>query len=422
MLRCPWHGWDFDPITGKPPGGYDDGIETYPVEQRDDGVYVGLEAPPPHERTVTDVMAETMVNWGSRTSSGWSATRTSGSPTRSGALRGGEMEYIGIRHEGAAAFAASAFGKLTGRPRGVPDDRRPRRDQPAHRVLGREGRSRAAARAHGAGEPAGLRARRVPGAAAQGRVQRGRVEFSHLCLPGSDHAELMSLAIKNAMVQPRAGRVAHHLPRRCADRSAAEDAQPVARGALARPRSRRRRDARRSVELLRKEREAAVIIVGHGARFEMDAVIELAENSTRPVLTTFKAKGLIGDFGARSHPLGCGVLGRSGTPIASWFMNECDLLLVFGALQQPHRHHAEEADDPGRLRHAQLGKFHAVDVPLWGELGVTARLLDRRVGPRRSIHGPRSPKRWAIWREEKRAAYATTAAKGVGSIAVFRVR
>ena len=26
LLRCPWHGWDFDPLTGKPPGGYDDGV------------------------------------------------------------------------------------------------------------------------------------------------------------------------------------------------------------------------------------------------------------------------------------------------------------------------------------------------------------------------------------------------------------
>lgn len=37
-----------------------------------------------------------------------------------------------------------------------------------------------------------------------------------------------------------------------------------------------------------------------------------------PVVTTFKAKGQIAD----SHPLSAGVLGRSGTPIASWFMNE----------------------------------------------------------------------------------------------------
>ena len=35
-LRCPWHGWDFDPTTGKPPGGYDDGVTTYPVETRED--------------------------------------------------------------------------------------------------------------------------------------------------------------------------------------------------------------------------------------------------------------------------------------------------------------------------------------------------------------------------------------------------
>jgi hypothetical protein len=39
------------------------------------------------------------------------------------------------------------------------------------------------------------------------------------------------------------------------------------------------------------------------------------------VLTTFKAKGLVLD----THPLGAGVLGRSGTPVASWLMNESDL-------------------------------------------------------------------------------------------------
>ena len=39
-LRCPWHGWDFHPLTGKPPGGFDDGVETFPVEVREDGVYV----------------------------------------------------------------------------------------------------------------------------------------------------------------------------------------------------------------------------------------------------------------------------------------------------------------------------------------------------------------------------------------------
>jgi nitrite reductase/ring-hydroxylating ferredoxin subunit len=64
-LRCPWHGWDFDPLTGKPPGGHEDaGQDLFPVEARADGIYVGLAREPDHVRTVTDVMAETMVNWG----------------------------------------------------------------------------------------------------------------------------------------------------------------------------------------------------------------------------------------------------------------------------------------------------------------------------------------------------------------------
>ena len=41
-----------------------------------------------------------------------------------------------------------------------------------------------------------------------------------------------------------------------------------------------------------------VIIVGHGARFEMEAVVALAETLKAPVLTTFKGKGLIAD----DHP------------------------------------------------------------------------------------------------------------------------
>ena len=52
LLRCPWHGWDYDPISGKAPG-FDDGVEAFPLEVRDDGVWVvshpspGASAPSP---------------------------------------------------------------------------------------------------------------------------------------------------------------------------------------------------------------------------------------------------------------------------------------------------------------------------------------------------------------------------------------
>lgn len=30
-FRCPWHGWDFDPLTGETPGPHDDCVRTFPV-------------------------------------------------------------------------------------------------------------------------------------------------------------------------------------------------------------------------------------------------------------------------------------------------------------------------------------------------------------------------------------------------------
>ena len=58
----------------------------FPVEARDDGIYVGLaNRSLSASATVTDVMAETMVNWGlSNGSSAWSAIQIWGLPTRCG--------------------------------------------------------------------------------------------------------------------------------------------------------------------------------------------------------------------------------------------------------------------------------------------------------------------------------------------------
>src|SRR5690349_22608885 len=51
-LRCPWHGYDYDPISGRPPEGFTDGPLAYPVQERPDGVYVRLPDPAPAVRTV----------------------------------------------------------------------------------------------------------------------------------------------------------------------------------------------------------------------------------------------------------------------------------------------------------------------------------------------------------------------------------
>ena len=116
LLRCPWHGYDYDPITGTPPPGFSDAPKRHEVEVRDDGVYVALPPEMDRARTVSDLMVETMIAWGVTHVFGMVGHSNLGfADAMRVAETRGDLQFIGIRHEGAAAFAASAYGKLTGR-------------------------------------------------------------------------------------------------------------------------------------------------------------------------------------------------------------------------------------------------------------------------------------------------------------------
>ena len=148
-------------------------------------------------RTVSDVMVETMVAWGVTHVFGMVGHSNLGFAD---AMRrqeeAGNLTFIGIRHEGAAAFAASAYGKLTGRPAACFGIAGPGLDQPAHRALRRQGRPRAGARDLRPGAVEGARPRRVPGRRPHRRVRATWPTYSKTVLPDSDHGELMSLALQ----------------------------------------------------------------------------------------------------------------------------------------------------------------------------------------------------------------------------------
>ena len=104
ILRCPWHGWDYHPCTGKAPG-FDDGVEPFKVKEENGKVYVGLMEEEPHQTTISDVMMETMVNWGVDTVFGMVGHSNLGVADAMRRLEEkGKLQYIGIRHEGAAAL------------------------------------------------------------------------------------------------------------------------------------------------------------------------------------------------------------------------------------------------------------------------------------------------------------------------------
>ena len=172
-----------------------------------------------------------------------------------------------------------------------------------------------------------------------------------------------------------------------------------------------------AIDLIKKSKRP-VIIMGHGAKFSKKEIIRFAEHLKAPVVTTFKGKGLIPD----SHPMGCGVLGRSGTPIASWFMNESDLLIVFGASFSNHtgitpKKPIIQVDfDP-----LALSKFHQVEVAVWGEISRTLEIFNEhlKTGLQCIDHTNEIEERWAIWKAEKNKRLKETSDDGLSSVVVF---
>ncbi|MEL7262468.1 MAG: thiamine pyrophosphate-binding protein [Pseudomonadota bacterium] len=415
-IRCPWHGWDFDPLTGKPPGGHEDsGQDTYPVKIEGDEIFVGLAPEPPHERTVSDQMAESMVNWGVKHVFGMVGHSNLG---LADAIRlrveAGQMKYVGIRHEGAAAFAASAYGKLTGHPAGcltiagpgatnlltglwdAKVDRAP--------VLALTGQVQTQVFGPGAFQDIDL-------ASAFAAVSR----FSQTVLSTSKHAELVSLAMKNALVERDVSHLIFpdDMQTNPSDAPASKPDGRMGR-AVVKPSD---EDVADALTLLNGAKRP-ILVIGHGAWDHMDAITSLAETLGAPVLTTFKGKGLLPD----DHPNAAGVLGRSGTPIASWFMNEADLILTLGTSFSNHT-----GIEPSKpiiqvdFERMQLGKFHPVDLPIWSEIGAFCDAI----AP--GLHRPGDAAdqiteladRWDIWRAEKRARMEEETAKGIHAFAIF---
>lgn len=416
LLRCPWHGWDYHPCSGKAPG-YDDGVEAYEVEVRDGGVYVGVAVEAPRVRTVSDVMAETFIAWGVDTVFGMVGHSNLG---LADALReresAGELRYVAVRHEGAASFACSGYAKLTGRPAaclgiagpgstnlltGLWDakvDRAP--------VLALCGQVQTQVLGPGAFQEIDLE-----------DAFKAVATWGATVLPDSRPAELASLALKHAITERGVSQLI--FPDDVQGLPAAEGMQ--AAGPEGRvPRFRVAPDAEELERAIRHLRAAKrpVIIVGHGARFDMAAITELAERLRAPVLTTFKAKGQVSD----AHPLGCGVLGRSGTPVASWFMNEADLLLVLGASFSNHTGITSKLPtiqvdyDP-----MALGRFHAIDVPLWAEISLACGAMLEALpdGTGAEDRTAEIAERWSIWRAEKERRRADHNDRGLNSALVF---
>jgi thiamine pyrophosphate-dependent acetolactate synthase large subunit-like protein/nitrite reductase/ring-hydroxylating ferredoxin subunit len=406
---CPWHAYEYDPMTGTPPPGFRDAATSYQVRESTDG---GLEIElPEHSPRVSlmDQLVDVLCDWGLEAVFGMVGHSNLGlADALRRATEDGRLTYVGIRHEGAAAFAASGYAKLTGEPAACFSIAGPG----ATNLM------------------TGLwdaKVDRVPILALTGQVQtqvlgpgafqelpldqafQSVAEWSQTVLSPANATELAALAMKHAIVNRD---VAHLIfPDEVQELDGADDAPErpragrIAAATIAPPED----ELARAVELLRAASKPAIVI-GNGARHHRDDIIAIAEHLDAPMITTFKAKGTVPD----DHPLACGTLGRSGIPVASMTVAKADCLLVLGASFSNHTSIPTWVPtiqvDFDRM---MLGKFHPVEVPLWGEIGRTLALLRRDLPPvDRPAERAAVAARWKRWRTEKSARTSLTDHRG----------
>jgi len=408
FVICPWHAYEYDPVTGQPPPGFRDAATPYAVREVDG--HLEIEVPVEIARTsLMDQLVDVLTDWGLDAVFGMVGHSNLGlADALRKASEDGRLTYVGIRHEGAAAFAASGFAKLTGRPAACFSIAGPG----ATNLM------------------TGLwdaKVDRVPIVALTGQVQTQVVgpgafqelpldaafsavaEWSQTVLSPDNATELAALAMKHAVVQHD---VAHlifpdqvqELPG-VADPPRRPMAGRVAEGGIAPPEA----ELDRAVQLLA-QAERPAIVVGNGARPFRAEVLALAEHLDAPIISTFKAKGAVPD----THPLGCGTLGRSGIPVASQTVAKADCLLVLGASFSNHTSIPVWVPtiqvDADRMA---LGKFHPVEVPLWGDIGRTLGLLASALpAVERPALRAEVAERWARWRAEKKRRTTLTDEQG----------
>ncbi|MEE8341645.1 MAG: thiamine pyrophosphate-binding protein, partial [Candidatus Neomarinimicrobiota bacterium] len=416
---CPWHAYQYDPKSGKAPEGFDDHTQSYPIKLEGDDIYVQIEDTAKIV-TISDQMVDVMTKWGVKIVFGIVGHSNLGfADAMHRAEQKGKLAYYGVRHEGAAAFAASAYAKLTGEPAvcfsiagpGATNMLTGMWDAHVDNVplLAITGQVNTQIMGPGTFQELDLHS-----------AFKAVTRWQQTVMGAKNASDLMALAIKNAIVEH--GPTALILPDEIQQLPALNPIPEMPKlGRIANVRiAPPKNELDKAIELINNAKRPC-IVVGKGAIENCKTVIQFIEQLQIPIVTTFKAKGLIPD----SHPLACGVLGRSGIPVASIMMGTADLLLVLGASFSVHTGIAEYIPtiqvDHDKMT---LGKFNAVNVPLLGDIGVTLK----QIITSDSIKPKSNPKivieiatRWKNWRQEKARRQKDKSKKGLNSANIFDI-
>ncbi|NEB74231.1 pyruvate oxidase [Streptomyces sp. SID14478] len=311
-----------------------------------------------------------------------------------------DVEWVGCRHEEAAAFAASAQSQLTG-------------------VLGVCMGTVGPGSVHLLNGLYDAAKSRTPVLAIAGQVPLAELGSDYFQEVDNDALfsdvavyratvtspdqlpQMLETAVRNAV--GRKGVAVLSVPGDLGGQQLTTD-RP-ARFPLSTPVSRPEESAVRHAAELLDQAERVTLLVGRGARAAREDVLALADRLAAPMVLTLKAKE---GFEGKTNPFQIGQTGLIGNPAAASALQEADTLLLLGT-DFPYRDWYPsgktviQVDTEG----AHIGRRVPVEVGLVGDTGATVRDLLRHLdvappgadGARDRSHLEHARKKFTQWQE-----------------------
>jgi thiamine pyrophosphate-dependent acetolactate synthase large subunit-like protein/rubredoxin len=329
---------------------------------------------PKQAKTVSEVLVDQIAEWGVTYVFGVPGTSTLG--VVDAVRKSGKVKYIQVRHEEVAAFMASAYGKLTGHVA-------------ACLSVSGPGATNLATGLYDASLDrapmlvlSGMVARQYIGPGSLQEIDQHSF-FEPICvfnktLMTEDQTTMLAtLAVKHALldrgvsnigipndvqklpcnrpIQPFEGR----MPNLAfgAETSLVEQAAKVINAA-----------------------ERPVIVAGFGSRGQGNKLLQLAQKISAPIVTTFRAKGVVDE--ADSLAVGCH--GGVGSTAAGTLVSKSDLLIVVGSSFSQYSLLPQKPTVQIEINMNMIAKKYPVKVGLIGNSAVLLPKLTEKVHEKRN--------------------------------------
>jgi len=323
-------------------------------------------------RTVSEVLVDQVVEWGVRYFFGVPGTSTLG--VVDAIRKNSKTTYIQVRHEQAAAFMASAYGKLTGH---------------VAAVLGVSGPG-ATNLATGLYDASldhspvlaltGMVARQLIGPGSIQEIDQYSFfepicVFNKILMSEDQTTMLATLAVKRALLDRGVSHIG--IPNDVQKLPYDTDILPL-EGRIPNLAFGQEEVLIEKAASAIDQAERPVIVAGFGAMGQGNRLLKLAERVLAPIVTTFRAKGVVDE----ANPLSVGSHGGIGSTAAAELVRKADLLVVIGSSFSEMTQLPEKKTVQIDINMKNIAKSFPVEVGLLGNSAVLIPKLTLKVKER----------------------------------------